>query len=156
MPFRFLPFALALPLLLPGCASPPAPAPGSTEWFAVQPSHELVIDQGTGFLLSGSADLDGPLPRRGTATIRLDASPDGEPAENPAAERLSEAYVKGLHGSATFHAGKGDKGMIRTAKGRFEAIGELNAARTEFRGTWFFDDLEGGTFHLAPRGTIFP
>ena len=147
-------FLLALPLLFTACGTPTTPgdspaAPGLL-------SHEVVIDQGTGFLFSGNANMTGLFPDTGTTTIRMRVSSDGEPAENAAAKRLLAAYPASLPATATFFAEADNKGMIQMAGGRFEAIGNLNAARTEFRGKWFFDDLEGGTCHIAPRGTIFP
>ncbi|MDA0766569.1 MAG: hypothetical protein O3A87_07340 [Verrucomicrobia bacterium] len=142
-------------LLLVACASTPAKPAASTNHGHLL-SHEVVIDQRSGFLFSGNANMSGPFPTGNTTHLLLQVSSDGEPAANPAATRLLAAFPKALPHTATFLPDGESKGMIRTAGDRFEAFGKLNNERTEFTGTWFFDDLEGGNIHIAPRGTIFP
>jgi|GEM_PF-2551114 len=142
-------------LLLLSCASTPSP-PSVSPGTGTLLSHEVVIDQRSGFLYTGNANMSGPFPTDRTTHLLLQVSSDGEPAANPAATRLLAAFPKELPHTASFLPDGESKGMIRAAGGRFEAFGKLNNERTEFTGTWFFDDLEGGNIHIAPRRTIFP
>ncbi len=148
--------AALLTALLLSCATTPSVSTGNGNLL----SHEVVIDQRSGFLYTGNANMSGNFPTGGTTHLLLQVSSDREPAANPAANpaatRLLAAFPKELPHTATFLPDGESKGMIRAAGGRFEAFGKLNNERTEFTGTWFFDDLEGGNIHIATRGTIFP
>ena len=77
-------------------------------------------------------------------------------SQNEASQFLIDNHGSQITQRATFKPGGKGVGQIPLLQGRLILRGDASSNGKELEGTWYFDGLPGGTFWIAPQGTIFP
>jgi hypothetical protein len=81
---------------------------------------------------------------------------DPTSAENEASRFLLDNHGPHLTQRASYQSGNESEATIELLNGRLMLRGEPKRNGEEFEGIWYFDGLPGGSFWIAPEGTIFP
>ena len=153
------PHALAL-LLLPltlafsSCGgNEPEPEPVASQATRLDASFDSA---NRSLFFSGNATTSGNFNSELPFSLWFSLSADPTSAENEASRFLLDNHGPNITQRATYQSSNGQKGEIALLNGRLMLRGESRNNGRELEGTWYFDGQAGGTFWLAPAGTIFP
>ncbi|GHC52115.1 hypothetical protein [Roseibacillus persicicus] len=105
---------------------------------------------------SGDATTSGKFNSELPFSLWFSLAADPMSAENEASRFLLDNHGPHITQRATYQSNNGKDGQIALLGGRLMLRGESRRNGKELEGTWYFDGQPGGTFWLAPEGTIFP
>lgn len=105
---------------------------------------------------SGNATTSGKFDSQLPFSLWFSLAADPMSAENEASRFLLHNHGTQLTQRATFRPEDGQMGEIALLNGRLILRGKSQQNGQELEGTWYFDGQPGGTFWLAPDGSIFP
>lgn len=105
---------------------------------------------------SGNATTSGKFDSELPFSLWFSLAADPLTAENEASRFLLHNHGPHITQRATYHPENKQMGEIALLNGRLILRGKTRHSGNELEGTWYFDGQPGGTFWLAPDGTIFP
>lgn len=105
---------------------------------------------------SGKATTNGNFDAELPFSLWFSLAADPMSAENEASRFLLDNHGPHITQRVTYRMEKKGKGEIALLNGRLMLRGETRRSGRELEGTWYFDGIPGGTFWIAPSGTIFP
>ena len=144
-----LPLALLLSSCGGGREEPEPPASQATRLDASFDSANRSL------FFSGSATTSGLFNSKLPFSLWFSLAADSTSAENEASRFLLDNHGPHITQRATYKSKNGKKGEIALLNGRLMLRGESRRNGRELEGIWYFDGQAGGTFWLAPEGTIF-
>ncbi|MBK1833782.1 hypothetical protein [Roseibacillus ishigakijimensis] len=152
---RFLSLLLfaCLPLCLTACGGREEPPPPPSQAIRLDVSFDSA---NRALFYSGSATTSGRFNSQLPFSLWFSLAADPLSAENEATRILLDNHGPHLTQRARYESSDGKKGEIALLGGRLMLRGESRRQGEQLEGTWYFDGLPGGTFWIAPAGTIFP
>lgn len=105
---------------------------------------------------SGSATTSGKFDSELPFSLWFSLAADPLSAENEASRFLLDNHGPHVTQRASYQSKNGKEGQIALLGGRLMLRGKSRRSGHELEGTWYFDGQPGGTFWIAPEGTIFP
>ena len=104
---------------------------------------------------SGNATTSGNFATELPFSLWFSLAADPLSAQNEASRFLLDNHGPHITQRATYQSDDGIRGEIALLNGRLILRGESRHRGSQLEGTWYFDGQPGGTFWLAPEGTIF-
>lgn len=152
---RLLLFLALLPLsfVLTSCGGSDEPEPAAHEASRLDVSFDSA---NRSLFFSGDATTSGRFNSELPFSLWFSLAADPMSAENEASRFLLDNHGPHITQRATYRSENGKKGEIHLLSGRLILRGKSRRNGQELEGTWYFDGQPGGTFWLAPEGTIFP
>ena len=151
LPLLALIFPLTLALFSCGGGKepePPAPAQATRLDVSFDSANRSLF-------FSGRATTSGKFSSELPFSLWFSLAADPLSAENEASRFLLDNHGPHITQRASYQSKNGENGEINLLNGRLILRGESRRNGQEFEGTWYFDGMPGGTFWLAPEGTIF-
>lgn len=143
-------FPLALFLL--SCGGSEEPEPPASQSSRLDVSFDSA---NRSLFFSGKATTSGKFDAELPYSLWFSLVADPMSAENEASRFLLDNHGPHITQRATYRPENGKGGEIHLLNSRLILRGKSRRNGQEFEGTWYFDGLPGGTFWLAPEGTIF-
>ncbi|MGJ8726718.1 MAG: hypothetical protein ACSHYB_19385 [Roseibacillus sp.] len=144
---------LPLTLLLYSCGGGEEPEPPTSETRRLDASFDSA---NRSLFFSGNATTGGKFDSELPFSLWFSLAADPMSAENEASRFLLDNHGPHITQRATYRSDNGKNGEIALLGGRLMLRGKSRHNGRELEGTWYFDGQAGGTFWLAPDGTIFP
>ncbi|MDP0489588.1 MAG: hypothetical protein Q7Q71_00890 [Verrucomicrobiota bacterium JB023] len=129
----------------------PPPEPGSARLFDVS-----LDSDNSSLFFAGTATSNGLFNAEGGYSLWFTLQSQPGAAANDVSMRLVDNHGFTITQRARYLSDDGEKGEISLLKGRLILRGEASRSGHELEGSWYFDGEPGGTFWIAPRGSIFP
>ncbi len=148
----FLILTIPLIFLLPSCGGGKEKEPEADEATQLDVSFDSA---NRALFFSGRATTNGRFNSELPFSLWFSLAADPISAQNEASRFLLHNHGPHITQRATYHSKNGRKGEIQLLSGRLVLRGESRRNGKELEGTWYFDGQPGGTFWLAPDGTIF-
>lgn len=105
---------------------------------------------------SGDATTNGRFDAQEPFSLWFSLVADPLSAHNEASRFLLDNHGPHITQRAVFRSEDGKIGEIALLNGRLIMRGKSRQNGSQLEGTWYFDGQPGGTFWLAPDGSIFP
>ncbi len=149
-PFSYL--ALTIALLSCGRSKEPTPP-------ALDKATQLDVSfdsANRSLFFSGKATTSGHFDSKTSFSLWFSLAADPLSAQNEASHFLLDNHGPHITQRASYQSEDGENGEIALLGGRLVLRGKSRHNGAQLEGTWYFDGQPGGTFWLAPDGTIFP
>ena len=152
--FAALVFLLPLSLLFSSCGGEQEePEPPASQATRLDVSFDSA---NRSLFFSGNATTSGKFDSGLPFSLWFSLAADPLSAKNEASRVLLDNHGPHVTQRATYQSNNGQRGEIALINGRLILRGESRNNGSELEGTWYFDGQAGGTFWIAPQGTIFP
>lgn len=142
-----------LSFILCSCGGSDEPEPPTSQATRIDVSFDSA---NRSLFFSGSATTSGKFDSELPFSLWFSLAADPMSAENEASRFLLDNHGPHITQRATYRSDNGKSGEIALLGGRLILRGKSRHNGRELEGTWYFDGQAGGTFWLAPDGTIFP
>lgn len=140
-------------LLLTSCGGSEEPEPPASQASRLDASFDSA---NRSLFFSGNATTSGKFDSELPFSLWFSLAADPLSAENEASRFLLDNHGPHITQRATYRSENGKTGEIHLLAGRLVLRGKSRRNGNELEGIWYFDGQPGGTFWLAPSGTIFP